>query len=82
MSTGPDLSEFFRLSKPKRKPCLVGFALTQLKKPERDQLEAALATDKGIITAAAVESWLRSRGHSTNIPAITSHRQERCTCYD
>lgn len=80
--TSPDLTEFFKLSRPKKKPCAIGFALTQLKPTERDQLVAALATDKGIITGSAVEQWLKARGQTANPSAITAHRIGRCSCND
>lgn len=78
-----DLTEFFKLSKPKKRPCQVGFAMSQLKPAERKQLEAALAADSGIITTGAVQQWLAARGHEVSSPALTSHRRTKaCTCYD
>ncbi len=79
----PDLTEFFKYSKPKRPPCRIGYALTQLKPAERKQLEAALATDKNLITASAIIEWLKIRGiESPSVSAITGHRKETCTCHD
>lgn len=77
----PDLSEFYRLSRPKKPPCKVGFVLDQITEPEREQLAAALATDGSIITAAAITEWLTARKHDVNGSAITSHRRRRCSCH-
>lgn len=77
-----DLSEFYKLSRPKKKPCQIGYVLSQLRGEAQTQFEAALATDGGIITAAAIIAWLEARKHSVNVPAITSHRKGRCSCYD
>jgi hypothetical protein len=77
---GPDLSEFFKLSRPKKPPCRVGFAATQLKPAQRTQLEAACGTDTGIITTGAIVQWLANHGHEVNAPAVTSHRRNTCTC--
>ncbi|MFA5052977.1 MAG: hypothetical protein WC565_02895 [Parcubacteria group bacterium] len=77
-----DLSEFFKLARPKKPPCRVGFAITQLKPAERTQLNAALATDSGIINAGAIREWLRLRGQDVSNSAILSHRQGSCTCHD
>lgn len=80
MATKPDLSEFFKLSRPKRPPCRVGFVASQLPEEEADQLQAACATDAGIINAGAIQQWIVSRGHDVSVPGITAHRQGRCTC--
>ena len=77
-----DLSEFFRLSRPKKKPCSVAFAREQLTAAEQAQLDAALAQDTGIITAAAVQQWLAKRGHTTSTSAVSNHRRGVCTCAD
>lgn len=81
-AAGPNLSEFFKLSRPKKKPCSVGYALGQLDDVEREQLTAALATDNGIITAAAIQQWLAVRDHTTTASAVTSHRKRVCSCVD
>lgn len=80
--TTPDLSEFYRLSQPKRKPCQLRFILEQLPVDERAQLKTALATDVGIITAAAVVQWLGARGHEVTFAKVTSHRNRKCDCDD
>jgi hypothetical protein len=80
--TQVDLSEFFKLSRPRRKPCPVGYALEQLEGEEKAQLEAALAAGQGIITAGAVEAWLKARGFTAQAAAVGSHRREQCTCGD
>ena len=83
----PDLTEFFKLSKPKKPPCQVGLILSgdltpKLSPDEAEQLSAALTTDKGIITAGAIQSWLDARGHSVNTNRISNHRRKVCTCND
>lgn len=85
MAAKPDLSEFYRLSKPKSPPCQVGLILNgevtpQLKAPEAEQLKAALNTDSGIITASAVVQWLGERGHETNTNRVSNHRRGVCNC--
>lgn len=78
----PDLSEFFRLARPKRPPCAVGFVLDQLGEEEAAQLTAACAVDAGIINAGAIVQWLKTRGHDVNQQRIVNHRRGTCTCYD
>lgn len=83
----PDLSEFFKLSRPKKPPCQLGIILSRAAKPqlsetEAEQLRAALATDVGIITAAAIVAWLEARGHEVTFAKITNHRRGRCSCHD
>ena len=77
-----DLSEFFKYSKPKRRPCPIGFANGQLPEGELEQLKAALAQDVGLITNTAIQQWLGGRGHDASISAITSHRKGVCNCGD
>lgn len=77
-----DLSEFFKLSKPKKKPCTVGFALSQMAPADRQKLTAALAVDQGIITNGAIVEWVTSRKQETNVSAVVSHRKGSCTCHD
>lgn len=78
----PDLSEFFRLAKPKRPPCAIGFVLDQLGEPEAGQLKAACEVDAGIINAGAIVKWLRIRGHEISQQRVVNHRRGTCTCYD
>lgn len=75
-----DLSEFFRLSRPKKKPCAIGFILPRLADTEQQQLQAACAQDNGIITSGAIQQWLTARNHEVSISAIVSHRKKVCTC--
>ena len=82
MSQKPDLSEFYKLSRPKKPPCQVGHAREQLSAEEQAQLDAAVETDKGIITSGAIQHWLKARKHTVSIPAISMHRASRCTCAD
>lgn len=76
----PDLSEFFKLSRPKSKPCPVAFAITQLSADEQAQLEAALGHDVGIITNAAIRDWFKARGHVLTDAAVGVHRRGTCAC--
>jgi hypothetical protein len=78
----PDLSEFYRLSRPKKPPCRVGFALSQLTRTEAKQARAAIDTDAGIITNSAIQQWLASKGHEATVSSIVSHRKNTCTCAD
>ena len=78
--TDTDLSEFFKYSRPKKRPCQVGFVLDQLKPKERDQLVAACSHDKNVITGAAIREWLKARGFQINDAAISSHRRGVCSC--
>lgn len=80
--SSPDLTEFFKLSRPKKKPCAIGYALSQLEKKEADQLVAALSTDQGIITASAIQQWSAARGHTVTTSSIVSHRKGMCSCND
>ena len=81
----PDLTEFFKLSKPKKPPCQIGLILSgdispALSAPERDQLRAACNADRGIITASAIQTWLAQRDHEVNTNRISNHRRGVCTC--
>lgn len=78
----PDLSEFFQLSRPRKPPCQVGHARSQIGPSERAQLDAACDADKGIITAGAIQQWLKARKQMVSIPAITNHRKGNCTCVE
>jgi hypothetical protein len=81
-SNAPDLSEFFRLSRPRRKPCAVAAALEQLSADEREKLEAANAHDQGIITNAAIRDWLKARSIIVNDAQVRVHRTGTCACSD
>ncbi len=82
--TDVDLSEFFRLSRPKKKPCAVGFAISQVKGQEQSKLLGAIATDANIITNAAVSEWLAQAPRKINvtISAVVAHRKGTCSCAD
>lgn len=80
MGKTPDLSEFFRLSKPKNRPCAVAYARKQIDGVEGEQLDAALSESEGFITNAAVRDWLAVRGHTVNAAAISVHRKGSCSC--
>lgn len=81
---GPDLSEFFKLSRPKKKPCVIGFAITEkkLKGEAIKQLDAACATDTNFITHGAIVQWLAARGVEATVSAVVNHRKGTCTCND
>lgn len=82
MASGPDLSEFFKLSRPKKPPCKVGFVISKLKDDERAQLETALSTEKNLITASAIVQWCERRKQQVSINNVSNHRARKCTCYD
>jgi hypothetical protein len=78
-----DLSEFEKLSKPTSGLCKVGVVLEAFEGEDREQLTAALAADSGRITNAAIMAWLKRRdveGNAVSSPALTAHRNERCSC--
>lgn len=83
--SSPDLTEFFKLSKPKRPPCQIGLILSgqvspKLKPEEAEQLTAACAADKGVITGGAIAEWLKQRDHEVSVNRISNHRRGVCTC--
>lgn len=81
MSNTPDLSEFLALSRPKRQPCQIAGARDKLDNDEQAaQLDAALATDKGIIPGPAIRQWLAARGLDVSESAVSSHRRGVCAC--
>lgn len=82
MSKQPDLTEFFKLAQPKRPPCQVGYALTQLPPAEAAALAAACKTDSGIINAGAIVKWLDLRGIEITPQRVVNHRLGKCTCDD
>jgi hypothetical protein len=75
-----DLSEFHKLSKPKRKPCPLASVLSELNGDDRAALKAALETDRSAITSTAIEKWLAARGHKVNMQTIGVHRRGVCAC--
>lgn len=78
----PDLSEFERLSQPRRRPCPLAAVLRELKGPDSASLKAALASDKNVITSSAISQWLERRGHKVNGQSISCHRRSVCSCHD
>lgn len=82
--TGPDLSEFFKLSRPKKKPCAIGFAIKEkkIKGQEVEQLQAACDTDASFITSGSIVQWLAARGVEASNSAVGSHRKKTCSCHD
>lgn len=87
--TQPDLSEFYRLSKPKKPPCKIGVVLEKLaRSKEKTQLISALATDNSIITGKAIQEWIEARSEKLEIQGldinsgnVRSHREGKCTCH-
>lgn len=75
-----DLSEFVKLSKPRKPPCQIGRALDGLPADEAGLLRAALAEDPRVITQGAIVTWVERRGMTTNTSAVRSHRAGTCTC--
>jgi hypothetical protein len=55
-----------------------------MKPAERKQLEAALETDKNLITGTAILEWLTVRGITelNSAAALQGHRKHTCNCYD
>jgi hypothetical protein len=80
MAAQPDLTEFVKLSKPKASACQVSLALDSLDGEMRAQLEAALATDRSIITDGAISAWLAARNLKASFSAVTHHRRQTCRC--
>jgi hypothetical protein len=83
-TTAPDLTEFFKYSKPKKPPCKIGVALGKLRGEQKKQLVAALGTDNAIITGSAIVQWLEKRVKEIdfNTSAVRSHRERKCSCAD
>jgi len=79
-----DLTEFYRLSKPRKKPCTIGHARTLLSKSEVEKLDAALSVDPGIITHGAIETWIKNNKKTEEVPVtvsgVVSHRKGSCSC--
>ena len=79
-TTEPDLSEFLKLSGRKKAPCKIAPVVATLTKAEREQFEAAVGTDAGIITTGAIQQWLVARGHDVSVQNVIHHRSGRCPC--
>lgn len=86
--TDIDLSEFYKLSRPKKRPCIVAHLTDGMSARERKQLHAACAADPGVITNSAIVAWLerhdptRGAAGPISVSAVVSHRKNRCTCGD
>lgn len=79
----PDLTEFYKYSRPKKPPCKIGIVLDKLgRSNDAKRLRAALSTDNSIITGAAVLQWIEKREPDLDISnsAVRSHRERKCTC--
>ena len=81
----PDLTEFHDLSSPAQAPCRIGLVLARegdvkLARAETDQLAAACATPKEVITHAAITAWLAKRGIKIPWQTVGSHRRGACSC--
>jgi hypothetical protein len=77
----PDLSEFEKLSHPKKRLCPLAGALDSVG-DERAALAAALSKHKGEISGSAIVTWLERRGVTVNQQFVASHRRRTCTCFD
>lgn len=79
-----DLTEFFKLSRPKSPPCKLASVLAQLNKAQREQWEAACAADVNVITNQALALWLerKVKGHTVNWQNCLAHRSRKCSCHD
>lgn len=86
----PDLTEFYRYSKPKKPPCKIGLVLDKLGRTTKTQLVAALSTENTLITGTAILTWIEKRADTLDGVAsldinnnnVRSHREKKCTCYD
>lgn len=78
----PDLREFYALSNPKKKPCKVGIALSQMRDQDLVNLQAALADEHGLITTSAIASVINKKisGLGCSPSAVTSHKRRTCSC--
>jgi hypothetical protein len=76
-----DLTEFLKLSKPKRPRCALTDIHERLSEQDHAAFQAALATDQGVITNTAIAQWLESRGIEDVHPQrVLSHRKRNCSC--
>jgi len=82
-ATKVDLSEFFKLSRPRTPPCRLGPVLAELSPEEMTQWEAALEADANVITNQALAMWLdrHVKDHTVNWQNCLSHRSKKCTCF-
>lgn len=79
----PDLSEFFKYSRPRRAPCRLGHAMTQLSDGDLVSVNAALDADKNLITSQAIIIWFEKRGVTrVSSPSIVNHRKKCCSCFE
>jgi hypothetical protein len=75
-----DLSEFEKLSKPRRPPCALGALEGRLSDKDLAAFQGALAADPGHITNAAIAKWLASRNVDVHAQRVLSHRSGACNC--
>lgn len=80
MAATPDLTEFVKLSNPKPTVCQVAAALGSLKRSDLAALQAALDTDKAVITDGAITAWLAARDLKASFAAVSHHRRGTCRC--
>lgn len=86
MTKEPDLTEFYELStaKGRKRICPIGVILPQLDAEAQEQLRAALATDQGLISNAAIDNWLKPRAKDWKAlgqwQIVRVHREGRCSC--
>lgn len=77
-----DLTEFERLSAPKKKPCPVPDAIAGLKRKDATDVKGALERPAVAITNTAISKWFEIRGVAIGHATIRSHRCGSCTCAD
>lgn len=80
--SAPDISEFVRLSRPKRKPCGIGIIVPDLKPADRNALTLALEDTTGRVNTRGIREWFHRRGHTVTDNAIVNHRKGQCSCAD
>lgn len=79
MTKSVDLSEFVKLSHPRKAPCRVGAAAAVLGDGEGAKLLAACDAVE-LVTPGAISEWLHTRGHEVSTSSVVSHRRGSCSC--
>lgn len=79
MTAHVDLSEFVKLSHPRKPPCRIGATAAVLEAKESAQLLAACDAAE-VVSPGAISEWLHLRGHEVSTSAVVSHRRGSCSC--
>ena len=81
-TTQPDLTEFYKYSRPKCPPCKIGVVLDFLRGETKKQLIAALEVDGSIITTSAIVTWIEKRKPEIPVTtvSVSNHRRKVCAC--